>query len=68
MKYRVVCQTDIDYLARKERYKDLLREAESNRLIQTIQPKQPVLRSRAAKWLTELGARRPRRPPQGVAG
>jgi hypothetical protein len=40
MNYRVMFQTDIDYLARKERAKDLLREAEHERLIQTIQLKQ----------------------------
>lgn len=62
MKYPIMCQTDIDYLARKERYKDLLREAECNRLFQTIRPNQSVLRSRVGKWLAELGVRRPRRP------
>ena len=41
MKYPIMCQTDIDYLAHKERCKDLLREAEHERLIQAIRAKQP---------------------------
>jgi len=57
-----MCQLDIDYLARKERCKDLLREAEREQLMQTMRPKQPVLRNRVGKWLAELEARRPRRP------
>ena len=54
MNHRDMCQTDIDYLARKERTKDLLREGERERLIQTIRLKQPGNRGwhrRVAIWI-----------------
>ncbi len=55
MNYHVIRQTDADYLARKERAKDLLPEAKRERLIQTFRFKQPVMQSRIGKWLVESG-------------
>ena len=61
MKYRIMCQTDVDYLARKERARDLLREAERERLVQTTRSEQAALLSRLGTWLAQLATRRPRR-------
>jgi hypothetical protein len=61
MNYPIMGQTDVDYLARKERTKDLLRAAERERLIQTTRPKQPTLRSSIGRWLAELAAGQPER-------
>lgn len=54
MKYPIMCQTDIDYLVHKERCKDLLREAEHERLIHTIRARQPGNQRwhrRVANWI-----------------
>jgi hypothetical protein len=52
-----MCQTDVDYLARKERTKDLLRAAERERLTESILLKQAGLRSSIGRWLAELAAK-----------
>jgi hypothetical protein len=56
MNYRVTCQTDVDFLARKERCKDLLRDVEHARLIQTARLKQPALVSNLGKWLRRIAS------------
>jgi hypothetical protein len=78
MKYPIMCQTDIDYLARKERYKDLLREAEHERLIQSIRAKQPGnqrwhrrvaiwIRTRMEEYHSKLQGYDPVPPPNVVS-
>lgn len=57
MDSRFICKSDIDYLARKERSKDLLREVERDRLIQAIRLRQPVKGSRIGPRLVELAAK-----------
>jgi hypothetical protein len=73
-----MCQTDVDYLARKERCKDLLREAEHERLIQTIRAKQPGsqrwhwrvanwIRTRMEEYRSKLQGHDPVSPPNVVS-
>jgi hypothetical protein len=58
MNYRVTCQTDVDFLARKERCKDMLRDVERERLIRTAQLKQPALGSSFGRWIRRIASDR----------
>ncbi len=66
MNYRIMCQTDVDYLARKERTKDLLRAAERERLIQTVRLKRPTLWSSVGKWLAVNSVRQHERTQKAI--
>jgi len=61
MNYRVTCQTDVDFLARKERCKDMLRDVERERLIRTARLKHPALMSNLGKWIRQIVAGEPGR-------
>jgi hypothetical protein len=54
MKCRIVCQTDLDYVAGKERCKDLIRAAEHDRFVSAIQPRQPVQGTNLGRWVAGL--------------
>ena len=54
MNYRVTCQTDLDYLARKERCKDMLRDVEHERLIRTAQLEHAAWVSHLGTWIRKI--------------
>ena len=62
MKCRILCQTDLDYVAGKERCKDLIRAAEHDRFVSTIQARQPARSTTVGRWVAGLVSRKGKQP------